>query len=213
MRTLVLAAVFAVAGLGRWHLQAVEPAPASDLSRLPLAIEEWSGRSARALDADVLRVLGADDYVNRVYHAHGEVAAVYVGYHRTQKFGAAIHSPLNCLPGAGWQPLRTDRIPFGAAGTFNRVLIQKGEDRAVVIYWYQTPTRIEASEYWSKFYLVTDAFTSRRNDAALVRVVAPVDPSRADGQEAAARVAYRLAELVQPRVAALIFPDYGKQAS
>ncbi len=196
---------FLIAGLGRWQLQAVEPAPASDLNQLPLVLSDWTGQAAPPLDPEVLRVLGADDHVNRYYVSGVDAAGLFVGYHRSQRFGSTIHSPLNCLPGAGWQPLAAASVPFGPEGNFNRVLIEKGEDRQVVIYWYQTATRVEGNEYWSKFHLVKDAFTSRRNDAALVRVVVPVDPSRPDGEQHAAAQAYRFAELVQPHVAGLLF--------
>jgi EpsI family protein len=206
IRIAVLVVLFLITGLGRWQLQAVEPAPASDLSQLPLALEDWVGRSAPDLDPEVIRVLGADDYLNRYYTVDGDIAGLFVGYHRSQRFGSTIHSPLNCLPGAGWQPLSSMRLPFGEGGTVNHVLIEKGEDRQVVIYWYQTATRVEGNEYWSKLHLVTDAFTSRRNDAALVRVIARVDPTRPDGEEHATRLAYHLAELVQPRIADLLFP-------
>jgi EpsI family protein len=205
MRVAIVIAAFLIAGAGRWQLQAVEPAPASDLSQLPMALGEWSGRPAPPLDAEVIRVLGADDHINRYYIAGRDAAGLFVGYHRSQRFGSTIHSPLNCLPGAGWQPLASSPVPFGKDGSFNRVLIEKGEDRQVVIYWYQTAMRAEGNEYWSKLHLVRDAFTSRRNDAALVRVVVPVDPSRSDGEEHAARLAYRFAELVQPRIARLLF--------
>lgn len=207
LRLALLVVAFVATGLGRWQLAAVEPAPASDLSRLPLQVGGWSGRQAPDLDPEVIRVLGADDYLHRYYESPQQgIVGLFVGYHRSQRFGSTIHSPLNCLPGAGWQPVAAARMPFADAGTFNRVLIEKGEDRQVVLYWYQTATRAEGNEYWSKFHLVTDAFTSRRNDAALVRVIAPIDRSRPDGQAAAEQAARHVAELVRPQVTALLFP-------
>lgn len=203
-RGVVIALLLVAAGLGRSYLEAIPPADAQSLERLPLTIGEWVGEPGPSFDPEVLGVLRADDHVNRVYYSDA-VAALFVGYYRSQRFGATMHSPLNCLPGAGWQPVRAERLALGTSGTANQVLIQKGEERQIVVYWYQSATRVEGSEYWSKIHLVTDAVTTRRNDAALVRVIAPVDPDRADGEAHAARTAFRLAALVQPRVAALLF--------
>jgi EpsI family protein len=204
-RLLAIGVMLLVASAGRWHLEAVEPAAAKDLRELPMVVEEWTGHAGPRLDPAVLQILKADDSINRVYQTDAAMAALFVGYYRSQKFGATIHSPLNCLPGAGWQPLRSERLALGDAGTVKQVLIQKGEDRQVVLYWYQSVRRIEGSEYWSKLHLVGDAVSTRRNDAALVRIVVPVESKRPDGEAVAARVAHRLAVLIQPRVAALLF--------
>ena len=59
--------------------------------------------------------------------------------------------------------------------TANRVVIQKGLDRQLVIYWYQSHGRTIASEYASKAYLVLDSIRLHRSDAALVRVVTAAD--------------------------------------
>ena len=53
----------------------------------------------------------------------------------------------------------------------NRVVIEKGLDRQVVLYWYQSHGRVVASEYWGKIYTVVDAIRLNRTDAALVRVI------------------------------------------
>ena len=101
-----------------------------------------------------------------------------------------MHSPLNCLPGAGWEPVKRSRVPItvrtdpdpGApvqTVTMNRIVIQKGLDRQVVLYWYQSHGRVVASEYWGKIYTVLDAIRLNRTDAAMVRVMSAV-PDRDD---------------------------------
>ena len=129
----------------------------------------------------------------RLHHAHllhapcGAVG-LYVGYHDSQRQGDTIHSPLNCLPGAGWQPLEQGRITVSVRdhGTarpapieVNRVVIGKGLDRQLVLYWYQSHRRVVASEYWGKVYTVLDAMRYNRTDAAMVRVITPVRDGRA----------------------------------
>lgn len=159
--------------------------PRQGLDTLSMNIDGWTGRREPDLTPRVLEVLSVDDYVLRSYSKdRGVPVGLYVGYHSSQRQGTAIHSPLNCLPGAGWQPLEVSRttIPVnGIPGTtgptpieVNRVIIGKGLDRQLVLYWYQSHRRIVASEYWGKIYSVLDAVRYNRTDAALVRVVAPI---------------------------------------
>jgi len=111
------------------------------------------------------------------------VVGLYVGYYATQRQGASIHSPLNCLPGAGWVPTQKSYesviVPTDKGGSrtvqLNRIVIEKGLDRQLVLYWYQSHGRVVASEYWGKMYSVLDAIRINRTDAALVRIVVPVD--------------------------------------
>lgn len=155
------------------------------LASCPMAISSWSGRRASDLDARTLAMVGVDEYVNRAYtNGAGRQVGLYVGYYGSQRQGDTMHSPLNCLPGAGWAPVRIDRIrvPIGADGAtrsieVNRYIIEKGLDRQVVLYWYQSHGRVVASEYWGKIFLVLDAIRTNRTDGALVRVIAPVGRS------------------------------------
>lgn len=211
--TLILMAV--TAGRAHWLSAENLPTTVSRLAMFPLALGEWRGQEAAPIDFGVLQVLAASDYLNRIYRTESSVpVAVYVGYYRSQKQGAAIHSPMNCLPGAGWQPVETQRMELvptapGFVGpvTVNRVVIQKGEERQLVLYWYQSRSRVVASEYWSKIYLVTDAFASRRTDAALVRVVAPIDSRSTDGETRAATHALAFARAALPQVRDILFGD------
>ena len=136
------------------------------LADLPMQLTAWQGMRAEDLDKETLAVLGVDDYINRVYR--GEVTGplgLYIGYYKSQQEGGTIHSPLNCLPGAGWLPISSGRLaipvqtaagssPSTPASTIevNRYLVQKGGDTMLVLYWYQGHGRVIASEYWGKIY-------------------------------------------------------------
>jgi EpsI family protein len=100
-----------------------------------------------------------------------------------------MHSPLNCLPGSGWQPLSSGRQTIQIAGAapieVNRYLIQKGGESMLVLYWYQSHGRVIASEYWGKYYMVADAIRMNRTDAALVRVIVPIGGTKAAGEHQA----------------------------
>jgi len=158
------------------------------LDTLEGTLGRWKQRSTSPMTKEVLDVLGVDDYVSRVYMSSGQVIGLYIDYYESQRNGDTIHSPMNCLPGAGWQPTDISYVTISvperpAPITVKRVLIQKGLDKQVVFYWYHSHGRIVGNEYWSKAYMVYDAVRLNRSDAALVRVVSPVG---SDGNEAAA---------------------------
>lgn len=197
-RALVVALVFAAttAYLGVAS-RAEELPPREPLGDLPMSIAAWSGTRAPDFSPEIIAVLGADDYIIRNYARSGTPAlGLYIGYHASQRQGDTIHSPLNCLPGAGWEPtdVRRTQIPVQIANDaapqlidVNRVIITKGLDRALVLYWYQSHRRVVASEYWGKVYTVLDSVRYHRTDAAMVRIIVPIqdgDDGNAAGQQA-----------------------------
>lgn len=182
-RALALTACLLMASAYIGYASRAEPTPIRQpLSTLPLEIRDWRGRLEAPLSDSILNVLRVDDYTTRTYLRPGDAVGFYVGYHATQRQGASIHSPLNCLPGAGWIPMQHGRrtlVVADASGLsrsieVNRVIIEKGVDRQLVLYWYQSHGRVVASEYWGKVYSVLDAIRWNRTDAALVRVVTPI---------------------------------------
>jgi EpsI family protein len=178
----------------------------SPLATFPMVIGGWKGVEDPPMSQAVLDVLKADDVLTRTYFNDRQVVNLYIGYWQSQRQGETIHSPLNCLPGSGWEPISKSIIglpvpgqPAGAA-TVNRYLIQKGLDRQLVLYWYQSHGRMIASEYWSKFYLVADAVRLNRTDGAIVRVIAPVIGDSPDAEAQAEHVAMAFAQLALPQL-------------
>ena len=178
--------------------------PRVPLAALPLDLGDWRGRDLPAWDDRVLEVLGADDYVNRRYVNDRSVADLCLGYYRSQQQGDSIHSPQNCLPGAGWQPVENDRVTIRVSPdrsiTVNKYIIQKDLDRQVVLYWFQGRGRVVANEYANRAYLVFDSLRTRRSDGALVRVMSPVfettERSNADAAAFAAALHPQLSEVI-----------------
>ena len=152
-----------------------------DLNAFPAQI---SGMQAQDLpfSQDELRVLGPGEFLLRNYRSPGGQAPInlYIAFFPSQRTGDTIHSPKNCLPGDGWMPLESQRIPLrnpdSSEISVERYLVGRGADRDVVLYWYQAHGRVTPSEYWAKIFLVTDAIRMNRTDGALVRVVVPVEP-------------------------------------
>ena len=174
-----------------------EAVPArQSLSNFPLKFGAWLGRET-PIQADVLKVAGVDDYLSRVYESPGkEPISVYIGYYQSQRTGHLIHSPKNCLPGSGWEPIRSGRVtltsPEGIQVPVNLYVIENGLRRQLVLYWYQTHGRIIASEYSAKAYMVLDSIRMNRTDAALVRVITPLDRSETVSLERARQFANEL---------------------
>ena len=148
------------------------------LQNLPYLVGNWMGQEV-PLDQDVLKAVGVTDYVNRNYFSSSEMPVqLYVGYYASQRTGDTIHSPKNCLPGSGWDPIRSGyaTIPLADRGTakVNEYIIAQGLNRQLVFYWYEGRGRIIASEYWGKFWMIDDAIMRNRTDGALVRVITPI---------------------------------------
>lgn len=196
-RTLIVAICLTLTGGYLWRASRAEAVPIREsLAKCPVQIATWNGQTAAPLDERTLAVLGVDDYINRVYlNRRGTVVGLYVGYYGSQRQGDTIHSPLNCLPGAGWTPVKANRIQIpvspgtgGGSGEtirVNRFVIEKGLDRNLVLYWYQSHGRVVASEYWGRFYMVLDAIRMNRTDGAMVRVICPIRTSEADAEREA----------------------------
>ena len=169
------------------RLPEVTPLP-EPLSRFPLELGEWRGHDGTPFDAETVKVLGADDYLNRIYQhgAHGPVG-LYVGYYAAQGDGTAIHSPQNCLPGSGWVPVSHARTTLQVAGDrfpVNRYVVEKRGERQLVLYWFDGRGRRVASEYVNKAYLLHDALRRGRTDGALVRVITPMSGGEASADAA-----------------------------
>jgi len=156
------------------------PVPRTPLSQLPRQIADWHSRGDEPVSDEVLQVLGVDEYVNRTYvNAAGYPLSLYIGYYGSQRQGDTIHSPQNCLPGSGWQPVEASSITIQAGGRqvpVNRYVIAKSLRRQVVYYWYQGRGRIVANDYANKFWLMIDAARLHRTNGSLVRIVVPESP-------------------------------------
>lgn len=147
-------------------------------------IGEWQGEAPRTLDEKVLEVLRLNNYVDRVYrNAEGEWMSLYVGYFEDQKSGQTIHSPKNCMPGAGWNFEQTETVTFEIESDQHptihfkalRGMLLNKKQRMLSYYWYQSRGRFMAGEIAHKWFLITDAIRYNRTDGALVRVLAPLD--------------------------------------
>jgi EpsI family protein len=187
---MVVSAILAIQ-IGAFYLipsQELTP-PNPNLKDLPSQLQTWRMVQESEVEQEVMEVLKADKTLSRMYvDSSNQTASLFVAFFRTQRAGVSPHSPKVCLPGSGWVPVNSMIIPLAVPGMdapipVNRYTIAKGDQKSVVLYWYQSHNRIVASEYSAKFYTILDSIRYRRSDTSLVRVLVPV----ADGKEGEAQ--------------------------
>jgi exosortase D (VPLPA-CTERM-specific) len=159
----------------------VELQPArKDFSVFPLELGGWKGKTDR-LEQIYLNALKLDDYLLSDF-ADGKQHTInfYVAYYASQRKGESAHSPRTCIPGGGWE--MKGLAEYKVAGVsingnplqVNRAIIQLGEQRQLVYYWFQQRGRVITNEYLVKWFIFWDALTRNRSDGSLVRIITPL---------------------------------------
>lgn len=158
-------------------------------NHFPLLVGDWYGTPG-TIEQVYIDELKFDDYIIADYRKGAERLNFYVAYYGSQKKGQSAHSPRSCIPGDGWQIQSIETIHLNDLYLnsqplmVNRTLIQKGDYKQVVYYWFQQRSRIVTNEYKVKWYIFLDALTKNRTDGALVRLTVPLgrdaDVSEAD---------------------------------
>ncbi len=170
--------------------------PRESFASFPMVFDDWRCAEREYISADVLRNLGATDYLICDYRRDAQVVGVYVGYHATQireQGGGsgenAIHPPAHCLPGSGWDIIGNRTVLLDLPGLpqegarAKRLVIAKGESRQLVYYWYQSAGRVIAEDWKKIVYVGWDRATRGRTDGSLVRFTVPIvrgDEERAE---------------------------------
>jgi EpsI family protein len=169
--------------LVHWAGTFEHPPAMPELARFPERAGDWEKVAEAPVDDATKAQLGADRLLNSTYvrPRDGGLVNFFVAWFQSQRAGTSQpHSPQVCLPASGWTPESSSTIHLDtAAGRIdvNRYVIAKGPERAVVLYWYQTPRRVIANEWAAKFWLMADAPRDRRTDTSLVRITAWVTPN------------------------------------
>ena len=155
--------------------------PNKPFETFPMNVGEWNGSTSK-FDQKVYDILGVEDSILASYQDNeGDSIQLYVGFYQSQKEGDLIHSPKNCMPGSGWNILKTsiETVDVGRDDNVKNIdviklILGKGHEQQVVLYWFQSRGRIIASEYMQKVWLVIDSITKRRTDGSFVRLISPV---------------------------------------
>lgn len=169
----------------------VNPVPIKKaLSNFPHVIGPYRLSDSFQSSSDVVELLGVDQYLQYNYiSSAGDTVNFYVGYYHSVGVDGSYHSPQNCIPGGGWGIDEVSFVPLAvgiegeSTSTVSEMIIRRGGEYQVVLYWYQNRGRIIASEYWEKIYLVWDALVQKRRDGAFIRIMTTAK----DGDLAAAK--------------------------
>ncbi len=154
-------------------------------AEFPLQFDGWQGRSGY-IESQVLDALKLTDYVKNDYRnlEDGGVLNFYSAYYESQQKGSSAHSPRSCIPGGGWQitSLANHAIEGVTIGgvplVVNRLVIEKGNVKQLVYYWFQQRGRVVTNEYLMKWYLFWDSATLMRTDGALMRLTTVLNPGQ-----------------------------------
>jgi EpsI family protein len=175
-------------------------------AEFPMVLEgTWTGHNL-PVESAIVDKLQVADYLLRTYAntaprrsqeaSRGEEVTLYLAYVHSTSGGAEYHSPKLCLPGAGWSLVTVDTVtvapPAAEIISINKVLVQKGLDQQMVLYWYQDRDRVLASEYWQKMYSIWDLLVSHRTDGVLIRVSVPVLSTADEAYEEGRRFLYAM---------------------
>src|SRR5262245_20897969 len=99
------------------HARPAEERPPVSRPLAERAVAGWKAAGEQQFDPTTAAVLRADDYVWRTYvRPARDEADLFVGYYESQRQGDTVHSPMNCLPAAGWQLLTMDRASIDGGG-------------------------------------------------------------------------------------------------
>jgi EpsI family protein len=178
---IVILVLLVAIGVNHYFSQPDISLPRKSLAEFPRTLGDWTAISDHQIDSRAMNILQVDDYITRDYrNSRGDIIGLYIGYFKSQREGKGIHSPRQCLPGAGWNPVNIAVYQMKVPGhnpelvPVNKFVMGKGLDRQLYLFWYHGRGRVYANEYWNKIYLIWDGLTKKRTDGALVRVNNPI---------------------------------------
>jgi EpsI family protein len=216
---LAVAVAFLALNFYTYHFlatQAVTP-PRTPFSEFPLEPGDgWVCPQREGMEQQVLDNLGVTDFLlcNFGNPERHELVNVYVGYHQSQvreEGGGSgensIHPPAHCLPGSGWDIIHHETVPLDLPGlpqhpaTAKRLVVARGESRALVYYWYQSRGRVISEDWRKVVYVGLDRALRGRTDGSLVRFTVPF---RKNGIDRAERSFRSLASQIVARLPAYV---------
>jgi len=179
---IVIALLVSTLALFKWSDRRHPENLAQPLDTISERVNGWEIDATQPLSPEVLRVLSPTSYLSRDYLKNNQHLGLFVAYYAQQRAGESMHSPKNCLPGAGWEIWQHEIVKISAGGHnywINKYHVQNAGQRLAVFYWYQSSERIIADEYMAKFFLVRDAVMEASTSATFVRVTVRDDPELA----------------------------------
>ena len=181
-KIIILTVLLLVAGAFGNYLRFSERKPdrPATFGVIPLEDNGYIGQERRFSD-ESYEILKADTSTLRFYMGpEDERFWLFVAYFKSQKYGSQIHSPKHCLPGGGWKIQHIEPyglpLPDGATKQVNRLVIAEGEQRQLMLYWFETRGGAIRNEFGLKFDLMRNSLLLRPTDAAIIRLTLPIAP-------------------------------------
>ena len=156
---------------------------AAPLDGIRTNLAGWTAVRTETLSQGVLKQLDPTSYLSRVYKKGPTEMSVFIAFYAQQKAGESMHSPKHCLPGAGWEIWKHDSADIPVQGRMvriNKYSIQNLGTRMQMFYWYQSRSRIVASEYLAKVLLARDTVLTGRTSGSIVRIMLPDAPTTSE---------------------------------
>lgn len=170
--------------------------PREHFEDFPNTFDEWTCDNRQTMDREVLDNLGVTDYIICRYETDdpNKYVEFYAGYHEKQERSDSgkttlIHPPEHCLPGSGWDIIESTIVPidFGIAGEAKRVVIAKGQERALVYFWYQSRGHVIGTNIDRLRHMFFDRAFRSRTDGSLLRFTMPIRRDNFDEADEAFR--------------------------
>jgi EpsI family protein len=182
---LVALIILGMNGYVYWFLGSEEVIPErTQFAIFPDEVDGWVCAGRETIDEKTINNLRVTDYIScNFYRPETAVAShLYIGYHerqtRDRESGAAtsIHPPEHCLPGSGWDVIDASLVPIdiGPGGEAKRFVIAKGNQRALVYFWYHSRGRVIAQNHHKILWMFLDRARFGRTDGSLVRFTIPI---------------------------------------
>ena len=174
-KIILLICCFLLAGFAANRQKPTVAAP----KKMPLAkalsvIKGWQALGNVPLDDKIIKILDLDDYINQDYSNGNRIVSLYIGYYRTLKKVGAAHDPLVCFPGQGWTVLDRSEgqlvINSGQRVNYSSMLVQRNEQKQIVVYWFQSYDQATPDTFSQKISLFKGKIFQKGEDNAFVRL-------------------------------------------
>lgn len=158
------------------------------IASFPLEFAGWQGRS-EYLDPEIIIQSGAEESFSGIYrNDSGGVISLYMGYRSTAFLSNDnfFHSPTVCLPSAGWitreKSLHVIKdAPFFGDMKVAEMIIEKGLDKQLVYFWFQTKDKVTHNKDINRFYLAMHAIKRDNTHDLFIRPITPLQDNEPIG--------------------------------
>jgi len=173
-RFLILLILLACVGLYmNFHKDLVVPLARSFVD-FPPTHNGWRMVGQSTLSENVMKVLMPTEYLSRRYASEsGDVVDMYLSFFDGGPDSGRIHSPKNCVAGAGWTELSSERVVMNLGGedvNLVKSIYAKDATREVIYYWFDMRGNTMSDEYSLKLAEITGSMFHRRRDQSFMRI-------------------------------------------